>query len=338
MLKKILFSFTILILLLNFTTAQLELFGNNEIDTIINLENPTAATSSCSCSMNYANLVLNNQSSDMTGNYNTTGNFSASYFIGDGSKLWNLPGSSGMNYNNVALTNKTNTFSFDQIFQQVNGTQFNLISDGDQIIMFGTSNWIKQDFISNVFEITNTFKPSVNNTYDLGNDTRRWRTVFGNVFVGSGANLTGISIVNNSYYLKSNPANYTNETNYFNYTAVCISDINNRFWNKTQSLNITEINTNLSLRYLTTNPSNFFNASNRIVAVTNNTNTFNMEQTFNGNISVGGGLVTGIVKINAFGGALPTCNSAYNNSIVINSTGVWACGGVAPWKRMVALP
>lgn len=170
---------------------------------------------------------VNIDGDNMTGNLNVSGNITAEYYLGDGSQLTNLPAGGNLSWNqSLADTLYANiTWAYNQTTPAINYSNNNFLrNDGDNAT--GEYNFdghwtdggitinngelfvntlYAYNFSSLVVSNINTngsLIPSFGNTFDIGNDSKRWR----NIYVGADIFITGVGGVKQWLYNQTIPS------------------------------------------------------------------------------------------------------------------------------------
>jgi len=138
----------------------------------------------------------------------------------------------------------------------VNSTQMSN-SDGMLTIL---ESWLKSLFYTKAEINSNnvSWSSTYNATYDSKTSANlSWNQSFANTLYTQ----IGVTGDNSSWNESYANTKYAGAQWDYNQTTPAIDNINSRFWNNTQSYNISEINNNLSLYYRNSNPLNFINST-----------------------------------------------------------------------------
>jgi hypothetical protein len=181
---------------------------------------------------------------------------------------------------------------------------------------------------------------------------------------GDGSHLTNIPMTNSSYYLATNPNNYTaygiTWYNAMNGTLALMSNLSDyylasnpsNYYNNITLQNLSQLRDNLGGRGYTslsnfTNNEGFYNSTNpppanepnwngnaSNVAYTNKANIFNGSINVLGNSNVTGNSTVTYTHYNSQ--ALATCGASYYGDIGRNSSGLYYCSSTSKWIRLAS--
>lgn len=262
--KGIIYILLTSILLISVVSAQIEILSSTADNSIINLQPIEEQVQS------FLSLT------DTPNSYSTFGGSCVAVNIGEtGLEFVSCSGGASGDITSVFgdeyITNGSSTGAVNLVF---NETQLNKTIDDRSINGFSESDPI---FLAENSSLWSEAKNKFNATY--------------NGLVGN------TSYLNNDTYNYNQTTPFTNwlSTFLFNYneTTAAINDINNRFWNRTQTYNITQIDSfnatwsstfNSSYAGLIGNVSYLNNNTN--MAFLNNTQTFTAQQNFSHNVTI----------------------------------------------------